>query len=550
MDDELPLDEEQRAVVDAPNPVLAVLAGPASGKTRVLSYRTRRLLLSNPLARALLLTFTNKAAAEMKSRALGVATVSSDRILACTFHTFGMRVLHAHGDLVASGRDFLVMEDDELKELAAEAATAVGVADQSWWWSYFRLRRRAIRNPDLLAFGRSYESAKIDRGLVDFDDLIVYTADLFEQHPDLAAAYATRYPHLLVDEFQDTNAAQFAIVKTLSQYTETVSVFADDDQAIYRFAGAEAENIRRFIDELGASVFPLTVNYRCRERIVECANLLLAADPQASGRRMRSFHPDGEVRCMIFGSAVEEASIVASEIGDLVRRGIVRPYEVAILARTGFRLQELMLELECHGVPVTSWLDQSYEAQERRVLRTCLSVIRGTLDDRQAKRLFALLGVEESEDRDPAVLLQRCAHVPAAAALIELRERVWAGASVYEVVRQAQLAVSAVDQGLGDAVGGIVDAVSIFQQYDPEFSLDHLLAELAMGGVGGPPTIGGGMKVASLHRTKGLQWPYVYLVGMEEGRLLGSCSTTSTVAPRGRGFKFWRRPPRPRGTAC
>src|SRR5205823_6626295 len=150
-------------------------------------------------------------------------------------------------------------------------------------------------------------------------------------------AYAARYPHLLVDEFQDTNSAQFAIVRALSAQSETVSVFADDDQAIYRFAGAEAENIRRFIQELGATVYPLTVNYRCRERIVECANLLLAADRRASGRRMRSYHSGGEVRCLTFGATSDEASFVADEIRDLVKREAVRPYEIAVLARSGYR---------------------------------------------------------------------------------------------------------------------------------------------------------------------------------------------------------------------
>lgn len=122
-------------------------------------------------------------------------------------------------------------------------------------------------------------------------------------------------------------------------------------------------------------------------------------------------------------------------------------------------------------------------------------------------------------DRDPLAIMKSNIDVPAAALLIELREMAWSGSSVYEVVKQAQLAIAATNPALGEAVSSIVDAVAIFVYYDREFSLDHLLAELALGGVGGAPTIGGGVKVASLHRTKGLQWPYVYLVGMEEGRL-------------------------------
>lgn len=514
-----PLDDEQRAVVDAQDSVLAVLAGPGSGKTRVLSYRARRLLMLHPNAKALLVTFTNKAAAEMKARALGVALVRSDRILACTFHTFGMRVLHAHGDLVAVGRDFQVMEDEEMVGLAKEAASAAGVPDQSRSWSYMRLRRRSISNAKLLAFGRSYEAAKRARHLVDFDDLIVYTADLLEMYPQVAEAYATGYPHLLVDEFQDSNSAQFAVVRALSRYSETVSVFADDDQAIYRFAGAEAENVTRFIQELGARVYPLTVNYRSRQRIVACADLLLEADPRTSGRRMTAVRKGGEVRCLSFSNVGQEAATLADEIADIVGRGGVRPYDIAVLARSGFRLRDLMVEVERRGVPVTSWLGESYEVTARRVLRICLSVVAGTLNDRQARQLCEFLGVELGDDRDPVTLLEGCADIPAAAALIELRERVWRGAPLVEVVRQAQAAALCSDTNLGVVLEPMVDDVATFVRYDPEFSLDHLLAELALGSVAGAPTIGGGVKFASLHRTKGLQWPQVYLVGMEEDRL-------------------------------
>jgi DNA helicase-2/ATP-dependent DNA helicase PcrA len=517
--EELPLDDEQRAAVYSTDVALAVLAGPGSGKTRVLSYRARHLLTQDPGARALLLTFTNKAAAEMKARTLDVALVTSDRIWASTFHTFAMRVLHAHGDLAGIGRDFEVLDNEERNEIAEEASRDANVSNRYTRWSYLRLRRQQPHEAEVVAFGSAYERAKRGLHALDFDDLVVYTADLFEQHPDVAEAYGTRYPHLLVDEFQDTNAAQFAIVRALSSTAHTVSVFADDDQAIYQFAGAEAANVRRFIAELGASPYPLTINYRCREAIVTCANRLIAADPSASGRRMRAFHPDGEVRSLVFTTIEEEAAAVAGEIAGLIEREEARPPDIAVLVRSGFRVRELLPELDNVGIPVTNWLGQSYEPEERRTLRICLSVVRGRLDDRQARRLFSLLMIPESEERDPRAILEQYGHVPAAPLLLEMRERAWAGAQVRDVVERAQAAAATIDPALGDAIAPVVEAVAAFQDYDPEFSLDHLLAELALGGAGGPPTVGGGIKVASLHRTKGLQWPHVYILGLEEGRL-------------------------------
>src|SRR6266498_589637 len=163
--------------------------------------------------RALLLTFTNKAAAEMKARALGVATVMSRRIQASTFHTFGLRVLRSHGRLVGIESDFEILDREDQETFAAEAAHAAGARAQRGRWSYLRLRREDVIDESVGAFGRAYEAAKRAARVVDFDDLIVYTADLLEQHGEIAEAYGTRFSHLLVDEFQDTNAAQFAIVK-------------------------------------------------------------------------------------------------------------------------------------------------------------------------------------------------------------------------------------------------------------------------------------------------------------------------------------------------
>lgn len=299
MSDELELDDEQLAAVEASERGVAVLAGPGSGKTRVLSYRARHLLLEDSGSKALLLTFTNKAAAEMKSRAMGVATVASDRIQSQTYHSLCMRILRAHGSLVGIEPDFEVIDSDEQAELSRRVARAAGVHNRRQQWSSQRLRR-LLPKPAVAEFGAVYEEEKRRTGVVDFDDLIVYAADLLQQQPEIAAAYGSKYRHLLIDEFQDTNAAQFAVVRALASNSVTVSVFADDDQAIFRFAGAEAAHIRRFCEELQAEIYPLTINYRCREEIVACANRLILADEFSSGRKMRAHRSGGEVRTLVF----------------------------------------------------------------------------------------------------------------------------------------------------------------------------------------------------------------------------------------------------------
>lgn len=513
------LDDEQRAAVDSPERAIAVLAGPGSGKTRVLSFRARRLLVEDAGSRALLLTFTNKAAAEMKARALGVAAVTSDRIQASTFHTFGLRVLRSHGELVGINADFEILDREEQDELATRAARDAGVPGRRARWSYLRLRREEVRDPAVSAFGEVYEAAKREARVLDFDDLIVYTADLLEQHGAVAEAYGTRFRHLLVDEFQDTNAAQFAIVQALCAHVATVSVFADDDQAIYRFVGAEAENIRRFIAALGAREYPLTFNYRCREAVVNHANRLIAADPDASGRQMRHVYAGGEVRHRAFRDEETEADFLATEIQSLIEEDGVPAPSISVLARAAWRATPALEALEHAGVPTSNWLGESFDPPERRMLMVILSVLRASVNDRQATKLCELLNVDDSPERDVQAFLDEHAAAPVVPELVRLRDLAYGDASVGAVVTQAWVCAEVLDAEVAVAMAPIVQAVTALEEHDPEFTLEHVLAELALGGIGLAPTVSGGVKVASLHRTKGLQWPRVYILGLEKGTL-------------------------------
>jgi DNA helicase-2/ATP-dependent DNA helicase PcrA len=520
------LDPEQAAAVSSDVKAIAVLAGPGSGKTRVLSFRARRLLGLDHGSRALLLTFTNKAAAEMKARALGVSNVTSDHISASTFHTFGLRVLQSHGDLTPVGREFETLDETEISELTAEVAAEVGLPNYYYQWSYHRLRRQEPSNPGVRRFADAYEAAKRARGVADFDDLISYTAQLLIENAAIAEAFATRWPHVLVDEFQDTNAAQFAIVRALFPAAKSVSVFADDDQAIYRFAGAESENVRRFLTELSAKEFPLTINYRCREAIVSRANRLIAADPSASGRQMRAHHAGGEVRVLQFGDQREESVELADEIAGLASDG-VHPWEIAILGRAAFRVTPLMHELNNRGVLINNWLTHTYDTPERRTLKTCLAIMRGAMSERQARHLRELLKLDDGESRDPEEILRPHASRPPVAGLLAARELAWQGIRPSEVVRAVEGAIRQMDPELADRIAIIAEDTASFEIADPDFTLDHLLAELTLGSVGGPPTAGGGVKVATLHRTKGLQWPHVYILGLEDGRMPDYRATSS-----------------------
>src|SRR5207245_2013953 len=188
-------------------------------------------------------------------------------------------------------------------------------------WSRCRARREKP-GQSIQEFGATYQALKQTEGVVDFDDLLVYTVQLFERYPEVAKAYGTRYSHLLLDEFQDTNAVQFGLVQSLAKHAKTVSVFADDDQAIFRFAGADSENIVRFTQKLKAKEYPLSINYRCRSEIVARANLLIQADPSTSGRQMTAKREGGTVTVRVYGTPEQEASGIVSEISTLLGQGV------------------------------------------------------------------------------------------------------------------------------------------------------------------------------------------------------------------------------------
>jgi DNA helicase II / ATP-dependent DNA helicase PcrA len=512
------LDGEQLAAIEAIEKTISVLAGPGSGKTRTLAHRTRHLLLGRREDRALLLTFTNKAAAEMKSRALGVGDIAGERLDATTFHGFGAMFLRSHGSLVGIDSDFQILDQEESEELGAQVAHSLGIPNRVASWGSTR-RRQETSGDALAAFGSAYEEAKRAEGLVDFDDLVVYPATILGEHPEVATAYGSKYQHLLVDEFQDTSPAQFAIVRSLSPHLQTVSVFADDDQAIMRFAGAEAANVERFTEELGAKCYPLSRNYRCREEIVRRANLLIAADPNASGRQMQPDKTGGTVEVRWYESTSQEAETIASEIANAVLVEGVSPTAIAVLVRGGWRANDVVNALVEQQVPLSDWRGSAIASEGRRKMIACLSTIRARIRDPQASRLAELLGADLIEERETQKFLEAYEGNPVSAELLLLREKAFAGGSTSEIARHAHQAILLGDPNSADDAELLLGAVVDFEKFDPNFSLEHLMAELALKSGGRSPTESGGVKVATLHGTKGLQWSRVYMVGMEEGRL-------------------------------
>ncbi len=504
------LNSQQRVAAESESPVIAVLAGPGSGKTRTLSGRARFLLGNSQGDQALLLAFMNKAAAEMKSRCLGGAPFSPKRIWAGTFHAFGASLLRSHGHLLGISSDFEILDREDAIELGGAGAEA------HTRWSRARVERRSDNHP-LSSYGEAYEDAKRRENALDFDDLIVLASQLLESSDELAHAYGQRYPHLLIDEFQDTDASRFAIIRALAPHVRTISMFADDDQAIMGFAGADRDNVKRFCDELDADIYPLTCNYRSAEVIVAAANRLLAAEPAGSSRRMKADRAGGDVRFWEFDDDETEAAEIAAFVKERLRSQ--SPEDIAILVRNAYQGDLIEAALRANRVPVTDWRGDLVTGELRKSAAACLAVLRPRLASRHEARICELAGEDYAGHGDSEVLLAALRGNTVIDGLGEMRTAALEGATIVEVVERLQAIVLAGAPELAAEMQALVDAVRAFTAHDPEFSVEHLLTELALKSGGYAPTSGGGVKLSTLHRTKGLEWPTVILACADQGVL-------------------------------
>jgi superfamily I DNA/RNA helicase len=220
-----------------------------------------------------------------------------------------------------------------------------------------------------------------------------------------------------------------------------------------------------------------------------------------------------------FRTTVQEAQELSANIAGRIFDQGQAPSSIAVLVRSGPRAAEVVSALLDRGVPVTDWRGIAYESTERRLLITCLCALRSKLHSRQASRLAELMGVELQDERDTHAFIELHAGNPVADELLILRNEAFDGATPQQIATRAQAAIAAYDADAGARAEALVTAVADFESFDPNFSLDQLMAELALRSGGRPPTQGGGVKVATLHGTKGLQWPTVFLMGMEEGKL-------------------------------
>jgi DNA helicase-2/ATP-dependent DNA helicase PcrA len=370
------LNKEQLDIVLNGNGPVLVIAGPGSGKTRTIVFRICHLLETgtNPES-ILLLTFTNKAAKEMKSRASGLIGANATKITAGTFHHFANLLLRGHASTacLALKPNFTILDDDDsralLKQVILEDHESVkrGVLeDVQRVISMSKLRMEPIsiiiNNPDFFhlqnhgelieSVAKKYAAIKQKRNVVDFDDLLVFAHELLK-NPEIQGLYQSRFTSILVDEFQDTDKLQAAIVDLLYKVGSNLMVVGDDSQSIYSFRGAEIHNILEFRSKYSAKIFMLVRNYRSTPQIVSIVNEIISNSKQKLDKELIPILGDGETPSLLNPSnSAEEAHKIAGMVEDELRlgEGQEQRRKIGILFRAAYLAGELELELSRRGI--------------------------------------------------------------------------------------------------------------------------------------------------------------------------------------------------------
>jgi DNA helicase-2/ATP-dependent DNA helicase PcrA len=567
------LNPPQRAAVTADDGPLLIFAGAGSGKTRVLTHRIAWLIQQGRAepGEILAVTFTNKAAREMRSRVESLVNLSAGAIWMGTFHAIGVRILRRDGSADGIDRHFIIYDEGDrlavIKRVMAELrldekryppSGMVGLisrAKDEVISAEDQLKAAGTHNEELAAQIRlRYDAFLQQNNALDFDDLLMRTVWLFNRHPEVLEKYQKRFKYVMVDEYQDTNRAQYLMVRHLASKHRNLAVVGDDDQSIYGFRGADVRNILSFEhDYPDAKIVKLEQNYRSTQMILDAAYHVIKANPNRAEKRLWTDRPGGpKVVVAQTYDEQEEAQAVAREALRLVAEGDNRLGDIAVLYRTNAQSRALEEVLLRRGVPyrligglrfyerrevkdVLAYLRLIANPQETLSFSRIINVPRRKLGEKSLAQLGywadahgmsawdSLSRLDEMDDLTPS----------AKGALGEFRDlivEVRAASQERRLVEVIDLLLmrSAYERFVKDTGSdgddrwaNVLELRGLASEYDglpPGEGLQAFLEDVAlMSDVDTMDDRSQGMTLITLHMVKGLEFPVVFMLGMEEG---------------------------------
>lgn len=572
------LNEQQKeAVLHTEGPLL-ILAGAGSGKTRVLTHRVAYLIEEmgvNPW-NILAITFTNKAAGEMRERVDKLVGFGSESIWVSTFHSTCVRILRRHIDLLGYDTNFTIYDTDDQKTLMKDVCKLLQIdtkifkerslmsaishaKDELVTPEEFRLQAEGDFSKRKIAdVYEEYEKQLKANNALDFDDLLVKTVQLFQTQADVLDYYQERFRYIMVDEYQDTNTVQFELIRLLSSKYRNLCVVGDDDQSIYKFRGANIKNILNFEQVFeDAKVIKLEQNYRSTGNILNAANAVIRNNLGRKDKTLWTANGEGEkLEFRQFDSAYDEAEYIVSDIREHVNQGDCTYNDNAILYRTNAQSRMFEEKFVTANIPykVVGGIN-FYARREIKDLLSYLKTVDNGRDDLAVRRIVNVpkrgIGLT-SINRLQEYAAQHEIGFYDALRAVDLIPNIGRGASKLEsfVALIEHFKADALEMSLSDLMQEIIEETGYVESLKEEDSeeaearienIDELISKITAyeetcEDMNEPATLSGFLEevalvadidsldessdyvvLMTLHSAKGLEFPHVYLAGMEDG---------------------------------
>ncbi|MBQ5600127.1 MAG: DNA helicase PcrA [Lachnospiraceae bacterium] len=563
---------QQEAVLHTEGPLL-ILAGAGSGKTRALTHRVVYLIEEKGVApwNILAITFTNKAAGEMRERVNSLVEYGADSVWVSTFHSLCVRILRRFIENLGYDSSFSIYDTDDQKTLMKQIFKNLDVNTKQYKErgvlgiisaakneligpEEFAMNARisgTFRDQKIAELYREYQTQLKKNNALDFDDLLVKTVELFDNNPEILDYYQEKFRYIMVDEYQDTNTAQFRLVSQLAKKYGNICVVGDDDQSIYSFRGANIRNILNFEETFpGARVVKLEQNYRSTRTILNAANGVIRNNSGRKDKTLWTENPEGSrVRVKIFDTAYDEAEGI---VKDMIKQGGSWK-DYAVLYRTN--AQSRIIEEKCIAYNVPYRLVGGVNFYQRKEIKDILAYLKTIANGRDDLAVQRIINVPKrgigattvgkinlfamEHDMNFYDTLLRIAAVPGigkTAAKIDkftdeigrFRRMLRDGESIQDVIEEI-LSSTGYKEELQEE--GEVEAETRLQNIDElvskavsywedadEPSLDGFLEEVALvADIDSMDESEDRVILMTLHAAKGLEFPRVYLTGMEEG---------------------------------
>ncbi len=578
------LNEPQRQAVMATDGPLLILAGAGSGKTRVLTHRTAYLIEEcgvNPY-NIMAITFTNKAAGEMRERIDQMVGYGSESIWVCTFHSTCVRILRRYIDRLGFGTNFTIYDSDDQKTLMKDVCKRLEIDTKMYKEKMFLSAISSAKDEliDPIEFEtraagdyvkrkqaqvyREYQQALKQNNALDFDDLIMKTVELFKLDKEVLASYQDRFRYIMVDEYQDTNTAQFELIRLLALKYQNLCVVGDDDQSIYKFRGANIYNILNFEHHFpDATVIKLEQNYRSTQNILDAANAVIANNQGRKEKRLWTDNGAGDkITFEQLDTAAEEADFVARDIARRVRKGEYQYKDCAILYRTNAQSRLFEERFITANIPYKIFGGVNFYARkEVKDLLAYLKTIDNGQDDLAVRRIINIpkRGIGAASINKVALYAQEqeISFYDALCVAEQVPGLGKAAAKIRPFVLFIQsMKAKAKLLSVADLLQEVIETTGYVRELEAEGTdeaearienIDELISKAVDYAEGEEaPTLNGFLEnvalvadidsfdensdyvvLMTLHSAKGLEFPNVYLAGLEDGLFPSYMSITS-----------------------